>query len=379
MISLGRRARALVALVGAASLLAACSGAPRSSAPRNPVVKIGVILALSGPDRAIGVSQRMGIELALGEFDHSTGPRFDPIFMNETAGQAGVARLIKSGVKAVVGPTHSQFVTEVYSDFDVAQIPMLGTALSVPGLTAFRPFLWRVSLASDRTIPPSVAAAASATGASTAYVIYTTDNIFTVAENEVFESSISADGLGLLGDSGFLTGQVDLSSVVAAVKRADPQLICISAEAGDAVRLLRLLRAAGLDQPIVGGSGFNSSSVISGAGAAANDLYLGSSWQSQSPVAASRTFVANFERAYGVAPDQFAAEAYAGMEVLRAAVRVGGATPAGIQRGFAHFESTSVPTIFGPFSFDISRDAVYAPYVERVEDGHLVVVSHGES
>jgi len=50
-----------------------------------------------------------------------------------------MSELITDHVSAILGPTHSSFAAAVYSQFDVAEIPMLGLSLTVPGLTAFSP------------------------------------------------------------------------------------------------------------------------------------------------------------------------------------------------------------------------------------------------
>jgi len=342
--------------------------------PVDPVVKIGVVLSLTGVDAPIGISQRKAIMLADRQFPRTKGARFDPIFVDEAAGAAGVTKLLADGVSAIVGPTHSSFATSVYSQVDIAQTPMLGLSLTVPGLTAFRPFLWRVSIASDRTIPPAVTAAARATGATTAYIIYTSDDLFTVAEREIFTASLSQDAVSLIGQTSFLSGQTDLSAVVSDIKAAAPGLICVAAESTDALRILQLLRANGLDQAIVGGDGFNSSAIFDTSGPVANNVYVGGAWDANSPSRLSRAFVADYRKHYGSTPDSFAAQAYAGMQILRDAIRIGGSTRAGIQDGLGKING--VETVLGAFSFDISRDASYAPVINRIQNGNLTRISH---
>ncbi len=374
MIGLWRRIATGAGLI-AISLIATSCGTTNVGIARsvNPVPKIGVVLSLTGVDAPIGIAQRMAIELAQHQFAHIAGARFQPIFIDEASGPAGVADLLAKGVSAIIGPTHSSFATAIYSEVDIAQTPMIGISLSVPGLTAFRPLLWRVSIASDRTIPPAVTAAARATGATTAYIVYTSNNLFTVAENEIFAYSLAQDAVNVIGSSSFLSGQTNLSAIIANIKAAAPGLICVAAESTDAPRILQLLRANGLDQAVVGGDGFNSSAILDHPGPAANNVYVGGAWDSVDPSPMSRAFVSDFRRAYGSTPDSFAAQAYAGIQVLLDAIRIGGPTRAGIQTGLGKINR--VPTVLGPFSFDISRDAVYAPVINKIENGHFVRIS----
>ncbi len=374
MRGLRRRVTTAVGVLVIALVAASCGSTGTANARRtNPVPKIGVVLSLTGTDAPIGIAQRMAIELAARQSGHDKGARFQPIFVNEASGPAGVAGLLARGVAAIVGPTHSSFAALDYSEVDIAQTPMLGISLSVPGLTAFRPYLWRVSIASDRTIPPAVTAAARATGATTAYIIYASNALFTVAEDEIFAASLAQDAVNVIGSSSFLSGQTNLSTIISSVKAAAPGLICVAAESTDAVRILQQLRAAGLNQAIVGGDGFNSSAVLSHPGAATDNVYVGSAWDANDPSRMSQTFVSDYRRAYGSTPDSFAAQAYAGIQVLRDAMRIGGATRAGIETGLG--EINQVPTVLGPFSFDISRDAIYAPVINKIVNGKIFRIS----
>jgi len=140
----------------------------------------------------------------------------------------------------------------------------------------------------------------------------------------------------------------------------------VAAEANDAVRILKDLRQSGLNQAVVGGDGLNSSIITEEAGTAANNVYLGSPWSASDKLSSSQAFVAAFHKAYGTNPDSFAAQAYGGMQVLRDAVRKGGTTKSDIQVGLGLLRT--VKTVLGPFSFDISRDAVAPVVVNRIQN-----------
>jgi branched-chain amino acid transport system substrate-binding protein len=369
--------RALVALLALGALgLSACSSDPEA----DTEVRLGTVLALTGDSAALGQSQREAVDLALEQFEaaRSEGDDDAPEFTIEArdeatsvaAGERGVTELVDQGVDVIVGPTHSNVARVAYADADVAEIPMLGVSLTVPGLTAFRPYLWRTSLAGDRVVPPAVRAAVSRHHPSTAYIVYGVDDVLTAAEAELFADTLTEEGVSVVGRTTFVKNQRSFASQIATAKAAGADILCVAALPNDAVHFLQQARADGLDAPVIGGNGFNSNAILTEAGAAAEGLTVGAAWSATSSEPESMRFVAAFTAKYGRPPDQFAAQAYAGMQVLAAAAREGGATPAGIQRGFR--ELGAIDTVLGRFSFDDRRDAVHPSWISVVEGGRFV-------
>jgi branched-chain amino acid transport system substrate-binding protein len=349
-----------------AALLAGCSSEP--AAARRNAVTVGAVLALSGDDAALGLSQQRGLELALNRL---RGPKVHLAYRDEagsaTAGTTAVRRFVREGVDVVIGPTHSNVARAAYGEADVEEVPMLGISMTVPGLTAFRPFLWRTSLAGDRVTPPAVRDAVRRLSPRSAVIVGTGNDLLTRAEAELFRDTLAETGVSLLAELTYPKGQRDVSLLVDEIRRQGPDLVAIAALTGDGGRLLHGLRAAGVQAAVVGGNGFNSAAIL---GPEAEGLTVGSAWSIDDPSPMSRAFVADYRSTYRTPPDQFAAQAYAGMQVLFAAIRAGDATRAGIQRGLGHIGT--INTVIGRFRFDQSRDASHRPWIRVVTNGAFV-------
>ena len=295
----------VVAALAAAALLAAgCSngGPARDTGP----ARVGVVLTTTGSGAAIGVSQRTSIRLA-GARGLRLSVRDDGGVVSR--GAAAVADLVDDGVDVIIGPTLSNVAREAYTGADIGEVPMIGIAQTVPALTAFRPYLWRVSMPADLVIPPAVHEAVRQTKARSAFVLASRDDVLNRAEAEVFADSFDDVGVTVVGTAAYVTGQTDFTAIVAAVQAARPDLLGVAALPVDAVRALRELRAAGVRAPVVGGNSFNSSAVVEAAGPAAEELYVGSAWSIDSVDPVSRRFVADWRRRFASDPDQFAAQA----------------------------------------------------------------------
>jgi branched-chain amino acid transport system substrate-binding protein len=113
--------------------------------------------------------------------------------------------------------------------------------------------------------------------------------------------------------------------------------------------------------------------MVAASAGAVNGAYVGAAWNPNSDNAKSRKFVADYTAAYGSAPDLYAAQGYAAVEVLFAAVRnAGKADNEAIRSALA--STKDVDTIFGKISMTSGREAEYAPVVQQFQDGKLVIV-----
>ena len=97
----------------------------------------------------------------------------------------------------------------------------------------------------------------------------------------------------------------------------------VSALIEAAIPLVTQARELGIDVPIIGGNGFNNPRLMADAGEAAEGVVVGAAWNSSSDNPENAAFLEDFEAKYDAQPDQFAAQAYAGLMLVDEAVRAG--------------------------------------------------------
>ena len=73
--------------------------------------------------------------------------------------------------------------------------------------------------------------------------------------------------------------------------------------------------------PIIGGNGFNNPRLMADAGEAAEGVVVGAAWNSSSDNPENVAFLEDFAAKFDTQPDQFAAQAYAGLLLVDHAVR----------------------------------------------------------
>jgi branched-chain amino acid transport system substrate-binding protein len=129
----------------------------------------------------------------------------------------------------------------------------------------------------------------------------------------------------------------------------------------------------GLKQPIMGGNGFNTPDLIKNAGDAAEGVIVGAAWNSASTNPKSQDFLKNYKAKYNADPDQFAAQAYAGVYIMAEALKKANSTEKPALRN-ALAATKDLDTVLGTFSFSDKRDAVHPAVVQIIKDGKFTVL-----
>ncbi len=367
---------ALVALVAAA-----CSSGDTSSptgstqAPAGQVL-VGSIASQTGSGAPYGTGQLNGQQLALDLLGPDTGFPLRMTNVDDTStgggGVAAMGTLATQGAVAVLGPTLSPVAAEADRVAQQAGMPVLAVTNTTLDIGSIGDMVWRISLSEEAMIPQAIAAARAEHGFATAALIYDSTDGYATGAAQAFRSGAARHGVTLTIDEGFAPGT---GQAVPALRRAqgtNPDALFFAARSAAATELLLGAAQLELPQPKVGGNGFNAPEVLSAAGAAAEGIVVAASWNIDVSYPASEAFEQAYRDRYGNDPDAFAAQGYAGIQVLLAALAASGeASRGGVQAGLEAIGT--IDTVLGPLSFD-GREAVYPAAVQVVQDGRFVLL-----
>ncbi len=360
----------LMALAGSALVPIGATAA----APPGRVATAGSLASMTGSASPYGISQARGAALAaaasrggvvrvrLTLADDQSG---NPMGTNQMIGFVGAR------VSAVLGPTLSGVAAATDPIAGAAGIPVLGVTNTTLDLAAAGPTFWRVSLSENRLIPASVAYAIGHRGVQTASLVSVTGDGYSEGAARAFRSAATAQGITLLADITMPAGSGDAPAVIAQAVAPGPRAIFFAARSHDAAALA--VAAAGFTGVKVGGNGFNTPDVLGPAGVAADGFIVSASWNPGRRDAASRAFVRSYRAKHGAPPDAFAAQGYAGVQVLQAAVVAGrGTGPGQVLSGLRRLRA--VASVLGTMRFTPGvREAVYPATVQVVTGGRLVL------
>jgi branched-chain amino acid transport system substrate-binding protein len=256
-----------------------------------------------------------------------------------------------------------------------AGVPVLAISNTAKGITEIGDFIFRDSLTEAVVIPNTIRTAKEKLNIAKVAVFYGNDDAFTKGGYDAFKKALADAGIQVLSEQTFAKGDRDFSPQLTQIKGLNPDAIIVSALVEEASGIVIQARQLGIPTtiPIIGGNGFNSPALIKNAGPAAEGVMNGAAWNSASPLPMNQKFVETFTAKYGTPPDQFAAQAYAGVFIAHKAVTDAGAAMERKAIRDALAKIKDFDTVLGKFSFTEGRDADHTPVVQVVKGGKFVV------
>ncbi len=344
-------------------------------------VKLGAVVSLSGAASSYGNSIQRGIDLAVMEINESNfiAPESDLVIIYEDdqttpdVAAAAFTKLIEEEqVAGLLGPTLSSAAFVADPIAQSAGVPVIATSNTADGITEIGSYIFRSSLPEAYVIPNTLGAVVAAETVESVLFVYDEKDAFTRSGYNTMREAVARHGLDVMGTETFETGLQDFGSIIAAIEETEPDLIMVSALINEASLFLSEVRAAGIETPVMGGNGFNSSNLPEVAGDATEGAISGAAWSLDNRYPENRTFVEHYQEVYDIEPDQFAAQAYTGVYLYAHALRNGCSTIHSNLRN-ALSDLRLIPTPLGSFSFTTDRNPLHPPVVLVFENGKQVL------
>ncbi len=351
-------------------------------------IKIGVAAALTGNASQYGVSIRKGFELALGEVNGSggiKGQKLDLAVADEQGKKEEAINVFKKlifqdKVLLLFGPTLSNSAQASDPVAQAANVVVFGTSNTADGITSIGNYVFRNSVTEADILPVTLKTAAQKTGLKKVAVLYGNDDIFTKSGYDNFKKALQALKIPVTTTEIFAKGDVDFKPQLTKIKAANADAIVISALVAEGAPIMVQARQLGITLPFIGGNGMNSPRLFELAKDNSDNLWVGSPWSVENPVAENTRFIAAFQKAYGALPDQFAAQAYDAMHIVTQAlgkIKLTGKLEADRQALRDALPATQWTGATGPFKFRqaVGRDGKPAGY-DAVQTA-IVMVTKG--
>jgi branched-chain amino acid transport system substrate-binding protein len=372
--------RTLIGVVASVFLLTAIATPAFSAA-----IKIGFVFSMTGGAAVYGTSQKEGASLAIDQINAAAGSglKITPIFEDDASvpqqGTNVFNKLINGDkVSMIIGPTLSNTAKITDPIAQKAGVPVLAVSNTISGITEIGDYIFRNSLTENVVIPHTVKIAKEKLGIKKVALLYGNDDAMTKATYEVFKKVLQSSGIQILGEQTFAKGDRDFSPQLTQIKAQNPDAIICGALAEEASGIISQARQLGIPMTvrIIGGNGFNSPGLIKNAGAAAEGVIVGAAWNISSTAPLNVKFVSEYTKKYNHAPDQFAAQAYAGVQIVYQAAKAAGGTGDRKALRDAMAKIKNLDTVLGRFSFTEGRDGDHAGIVQEIKGGKFVVLGN---
>jgi branched-chain amino acid transport system substrate-binding protein len=368
--SSARSGSAFLSVAAAVALLAA------ALAPAQAEIKIGFQVPLTGPAATDGKSAQIAGQMAAEDINSAGGVLGQKIELVTYDDQAKSDQAIftankligEAGVKLVVNGSYSASGRAAAPVFQKAGVVMISAYGVHPDITKAGDFNFRLV----HLGPPQGTAAALYIGKTLGIrkvSAITMDNDYGEATMDGFLAAAQKYGIEVVNKYSYSLKDRQFGSIVAGVKRDNPQAVYATGYFFTGGPLVAQLRAAGVTVPIIGSQAFDSEKFIEIAGAAAEGTYIIDSFDRDRKDERLQRFFAEFKKRAGYAPEGVAAITYSAVELIADAIKRANSTaPEKVREALA--ETKDFPLLEGNLNgFNKLREIIKPISINVIKDG----------
>jgi branched-chain amino acid transport system substrate-binding protein len=347
--------------------------------PAHADIKIGFQVPLTGPAATDGKSVQIAGNMAIEDINAAGGVLGQKLQLVTYDDQAKSDQAIftankligEDGVKLVVNGSYSASGRAAAPVFQKAGVVMISAYGVHPDITKAGDYIFRLV----HLGPPQGAATALYIGKTLKLKKLSTitmDNDYGQSTMDGFLKAAPKYGIQVVNKYSYSLKDRQFGSIVASVKRDNPDGVYATGYFFTAGPLVAQLRAAGVTVPIIGSQAFDSEKFIEIAGPAAEGVYIMDSFNRDRKDPTLQHFFAEFKKRAGYAPEGVAAVTYSAMKLMADAIkRANSADPAKVRDALA--ATKNFPMLEGNLiGFNRLHEIIMPVSVNVIKDGKFV-------
>jgi branched-chain amino acid transport system substrate-binding protein len=198
-----------------------------------------------------------------------------------------------------IGPTNSVGFVPIVPVAEQVKFPLIGDGSGVP-IKAWNDWAYRVNPINSTGTPILLRQVVALDKIKRLAVIYDQTQDGQRADAEVCKAEAGRLGYELVAYEAFRTGDQDFSPQIATVRNGKPNAIFVAAAIGDGVKVVSQIREAGLDVPLMTGSGsFQDPVYWQSTKGQIKGAYTWISLDLQQPSPALKAFLDSYQKRFG--------------------------------------------------------------------------------
>ena len=371
-----------VALLVLGLIVAGCGGEKKSDGKGDGPIKIGANLEMTGGNASFGLSATNGAKLAIKEFNAKGGLNGRPIELivadnkSEVAESAAAMQKLVSQDKvvAVIAPIASSSVIAAAQVSQDAKILAISPTASNPKVTVdekgkVRPYLFRASFIDPFQGSVMAKFSQQSLNAKTAAIYIDNSSDYAKGLAKYFEEEFVKSGGTVVTKEAYLQKDTDFKSTLTKMKASNPDVIYVPGYYQEVSMIIKQARELGMNQPMLGGDGWDSPKLAEVAGAAAlENTYMSNHYASGDSDPKVKAFEEKYQKKYGAKPEAFAALGYDSVYILVDAIKRAGGTD-GDKVAEALAKAKDLDLVTGKFSFDEKHNPIKTAVIVAFKKG----------
>lgn len=355
---------------------AGADGGDSAGTASGGTFKIGGIGPLTGDAASYGISVKQGAQVAVDEINAAGGVNgmtleliFEDDECNEEKSVSAYNKVMDSGANAILGAVTSGCsiaVSEESINDGILQITPSGSAAECTK----QPNSFRICF-TDPLQGQLMAKYIYDEGLKSPAIIYDNASDYSKGIHDAFVEKAGELGLTIAADESFTSGDVDFKTQLTKIKSSGADCLFLPIYYTEVGYISEQAATVGVSLPYYGCDGWDgvikqldgNTSNIEGA------VFL-TPFVATSTNEKVKSFVEKYNAAYGAIPDQFAADAYDGVYVIKAAIEKAGGTSSDAL--IAAMTQISVDGVTGSMSFTAEGEPNKSAMVAVIQNGEYV-------
>jgi branched-chain amino acid transport system substrate-binding protein len=348
------------------------------SAFAQDTIKIGEFGSLTGDNASFGTSQNNGVQMAVEEINAAGGVLGKKIELTVEDNQTKqgetttiTRKLISQDhVVAIIGEVASSKTLEAAPIAQAAKIPLLATAATNPKVTQTGDYVFRVCFTDD--FQAVVIARFVLEKLKQKNIAFLTDvkQDYSVGLTNIAKDYLTKNGGTIVKEQSYSSGDKDFRAQLTDLKSANPDVIIITGYYPEASLIAKQARQFGIKATLVGGDGWDGSSLIPVGGKAIEGAFFSNHFSTEDKSPLVQDFVKKYKEKYNAVPDAFAALGYDATKLLVDAIKRAGSTDSDKLRA-AIQDTEGFPGVSGKITIGKDRNAVKSAVILTIKDGAL--------
>jgi branched-chain amino acid transport system substrate-binding protein len=346
-------------------------------------IKIGFNVPLTGFAAADGQSALHGAELAVEQVNANGGVNgsmlelvvYDDQASPKEAAPLAIKMITQDEVVAGVSGSYSGATRAAATIFSENSVPYISAYAIHPDITRAGDYVFRTSFMGEVQGRAGAKLIGEMLGKKRVTMI-TLNNDFGISLANGFKDKAGDFGIEIISEYEYSIKDREFGAIVSKIKSENPDAIYASGYFFTAGPLVRQLRAAGINQPVIGQEGYDSQKFIEIAGDASEGVMITTSLDRDSSNPVTQSFIEGFSNKAGYPADMVGASGHTAILVLADALsRAGSTDKASLRDAIA---STNLEASTGQISFNALGEVQKDVQVQVVRDGnwhHHSVVS----
>lgn len=355
-----------------------CSSEGKST--ENKSVKIGAVLPLTGEYSSYGKSCKMAMELLTkknNEKESKSDSKIEIIYEDDESKPEMSLALFKKlieeeKISAVIGTCTSNGCMAMAPLANEKKIPMITPSATNDRITKIGKYVFRACYGDLFQGAAMAKYASEDLKSKRAVIIYNIDNEYSKSLAESFSNSFEKSGGIVETWITYKSENEDVSEKINKLKQSNFDIIIIPNYYETTLKIVNKIRSNGIDTPIIGGDGWDSTELIKDGRQYLNNCYFTTHFTTEKTSQEVIKFKTDFESIYKKEPDAFAALAYDSLKILTDAINNSEQTNGDKIRD--SIEKIEIDGVTGKIKFDNNGEPIKSAVIMMIQNGKKIYI-----